>query len=339
MGEPAARLTDMHLCPMWDGDDPHVGGPIIDPGAPTVYIGGLIAARVGDTAICNGPPDVIVEGSPTVFIGGQMAARLGDGTAHGGVIVEGDPTVLIGEGAGGGDEDGGACEDDEGDDASDDDDDDILDLTDDDKSLVSLEISHTWLNESTASKTIGDSDNNIKFLASQTVVRGALEYDPLKGKIDLTADASKSFALMTATDKQVHQLGDGITATTTEKAVIGEVKASGKLSAAYSDGTASLDASLGVSAMLVQDSASGEVKITGARIYDETIGRLTSAPAPSWLGKVALVASGEGQAGVGASATASATGEIGKDGASLALSGKLAWGVGLGLNAKIGIIW
>jgi uncharacterized Zn-binding protein involved in type VI secretion len=92
---PAARLTDMHTCPMSDGPKPHVGGPITGPGAPTVLIGGMPAARVGDMATCVGPPDTIVQGSPKVFIGGMPAARMGDMTAHGGVIVTGYPTVNI----------------------------------------------------------------------------------------------------------------------------------------------------------------------------------------------------------------------------------------------------
>ena len=95
MGMPAARLTDMHVCPMVTVLVPHVGGPIAGPGATTVLIGGMPAARVGDMAVCVGPPDVIVLGSFTVLIGGQPAARLGDMTAHGGAIVVGCPTVLI----------------------------------------------------------------------------------------------------------------------------------------------------------------------------------------------------------------------------------------------------
>jgi uncharacterized Zn-binding protein involved in type VI secretion len=75
---------------------PHVGGPIAGPGAPTVLIGGMPAARVSDMAICVGPPDTIVMGSPTVLIGGLPAARMGDSTAHGGTIVLGCFTVLIG---------------------------------------------------------------------------------------------------------------------------------------------------------------------------------------------------------------------------------------------------
>jgi uncharacterized Zn-binding protein involved in type VI secretion len=93
---PAARVTDMHVCPMSDGPKPHVGGPILPAGCPTVLIGGLPAARVGDMATCVGPPDTITMGSATVMIGGMPAARLGDLTAHGGSIVVGCPTVMIG---------------------------------------------------------------------------------------------------------------------------------------------------------------------------------------------------------------------------------------------------
>ena len=96
MGKPAARLTDMHTCPMATGPVPHVGGPISGPCCPTVLIGKLPAARVSDMAVCAGPPDSIVLGSPTVLIGKMMAARIGDMTAHGGVIVMGFPMVLIG---------------------------------------------------------------------------------------------------------------------------------------------------------------------------------------------------------------------------------------------------
>lgn len=99
MGQPAARLTDMHTCPMVTPGlppIPHVGGPIIGPGAPTVLIGNMPAAVLGDNAVCVGPPDVIIKGSATVMICGKPAARLGDSTGHGGVIVLGLPTVLIG---------------------------------------------------------------------------------------------------------------------------------------------------------------------------------------------------------------------------------------------------
>lgn len=95
MGKPAARISDMHTCPMVTGVVPHVGGPI-SLGCPTVLIGKLPAARVGDMAVCVGPPDSVVLGSLNVLIGGKPAARMGDMTAHGGVITLGMVTVLIG---------------------------------------------------------------------------------------------------------------------------------------------------------------------------------------------------------------------------------------------------
>ena len=96
MSQPAARAGDMHVCPMFNGPQPHVGGPVLPPGCPTVLIAGMPAARVGDLATCAGPPDTIAMGSTTVLIGGQPAARMGDTTMHGGTIVVGCPTVLIG---------------------------------------------------------------------------------------------------------------------------------------------------------------------------------------------------------------------------------------------------
>lgn len=96
MGMPAARASDMHVCPMVTGVVPHVGGPILPPGCPTVLISNLSAARATDQCTCVGPPDVILPGSATVLIGSLPAARLGDSTAHGGSIVAGCATVLIG---------------------------------------------------------------------------------------------------------------------------------------------------------------------------------------------------------------------------------------------------
>jgi uncharacterized Zn-binding protein involved in type VI secretion len=96
MGMPAARVTDMHVCPMVTVLVPHVGGPILPPCAITVLTGSLPQARVTDLATCVGPPDVIALGSFTVIVCGMPAARLGDLTAHGGTIVLGLPTVLIG---------------------------------------------------------------------------------------------------------------------------------------------------------------------------------------------------------------------------------------------------
>ncbi len=93
---PASRIGDMHVCPMVTGIVPHVGGPILPPCAPTVLIGSIPAARMGDMCTCVGPPDTIAMGSATVLIAGSMAARIGDPTVHGGAIVVGLPTVMIG---------------------------------------------------------------------------------------------------------------------------------------------------------------------------------------------------------------------------------------------------
>jgi len=96
---PAARLTNMHQCPMQTPGlppIPHVGGPVIGPGVPTVLIEKLPAAVLGDSCVCVGPPDSIIKGSTTVLIGGKPAARIGDTCAHGGAVVMGAPTVMIG---------------------------------------------------------------------------------------------------------------------------------------------------------------------------------------------------------------------------------------------------
>lgn len=93
---PAVRVGDPHVCPLSDGPKPHVGGPVTGPGVPTVLIGNLAAAVVGDLCVCAGPPDAIVLGHPTIWIGNRQAARVGMPTAHQGVIVTGCATVLFG---------------------------------------------------------------------------------------------------------------------------------------------------------------------------------------------------------------------------------------------------
>ena len=97
----AARVSDLHICPMVTGVVPHVGGPILPPGQINVLIGNMPAARMGDMCTCAGPPDVIVRGEPTVLIGGKPAARFMDTTSHGGMITTGFPTVIIGSASGG----------------------------------------------------------------------------------------------------------------------------------------------------------------------------------------------------------------------------------------------
>lgn len=93
----AARITDMHTCPMVDpGPTPHVGGPLLPGGNSTVLIGGLPAAVVGDSCVCVGSPDSLTVGSSSVMIGGKQAVRMGDSTAHGGTVILGCMTVIIG---------------------------------------------------------------------------------------------------------------------------------------------------------------------------------------------------------------------------------------------------
>jgi uncharacterized Zn-binding protein involved in type VI secretion len=108
---PAARLADMHICPMVTPGTPpvpHVGGPISGPCAPTVLIGFMPAARLTDMAVCVGPPDAIVTGSPTVVTSYQPQARVLDPCAHGGMISVGCPTVIVGDsGSGSGGSGGG----------------------------------------------------------------------------------------------------------------------------------------------------------------------------------------------------------------------------------------
>lgn len=100
MSLPAARIGDLHVCPMVTPGlppIPHVGGPIIGPGVPTVMVGGLPQAKLGDQCTCVGPPAPILKGSSGVFVGNMPAARMGDNTGHGGAIAKGQPNVLIGE--------------------------------------------------------------------------------------------------------------------------------------------------------------------------------------------------------------------------------------------------
>ncbi len=96
MGQPAARIGDMQVCPMVTGIVPHVGGPITL-GVPTVLTLSMPQATIGDMHQCVGPPGAMALGSFTVLVSGQPASRMGDVTAHGGSVVgPGAPTVLIG---------------------------------------------------------------------------------------------------------------------------------------------------------------------------------------------------------------------------------------------------
>jgi uncharacterized Zn-binding protein involved in type VI secretion len=94
----ASHITDMHVCALFTGPVPHVGGPVIGPGAVTVLASYLPASKMGDMAICVGPPDTLLKGSATVFVTGMPWVRLGiDPTVHGGTVVgPGAPTIIVG---------------------------------------------------------------------------------------------------------------------------------------------------------------------------------------------------------------------------------------------------
>lgn len=98
-GKPAATVGSMHTCPMCSGTVPHVGGPIIGPGSPNVFINGKPVATVGDMCACAGPPSTIIQGNPTVLINGKPIACVGDMTSHGGTITTGSSNVIIGSGS------------------------------------------------------------------------------------------------------------------------------------------------------------------------------------------------------------------------------------------------
>ncbi len=105
MFSPIARITDLHICPMQTPavvPIPHVGGPVVGPGMPTVMAGGIPVSVLGDMAICVGPPDVMIVGAFTVLAGGKPIVRITDVTAHGGMVIVGLPTVLVGDSGGGG---------------------------------------------------------------------------------------------------------------------------------------------------------------------------------------------------------------------------------------------
>lgn len=95
MSNPASRIGDWHKCPVCD-PKPHVGGPVVGPGCPTVLIGGQPAAAAGDVCTCVGPPDAISEGCPTVLVGNRPIAFKGAKTSHGGSLMQGEKSVTVG---------------------------------------------------------------------------------------------------------------------------------------------------------------------------------------------------------------------------------------------------
>lgn len=79
------------------------GGTIVGPGEPTILIGGMPAAVLGDNHMCPLPPNVhqptvspFPMGSTTVLFGGKPAIRVGDMVICGATAALGEPTVMIG---------------------------------------------------------------------------------------------------------------------------------------------------------------------------------------------------------------------------------------------------
>lgn len=98
MGRPAAHVGALHICPLVTGIVPHVGGPVLPPGHPTVLVMGLPIACQFDMCFCVGPPDSIAMGSLGVFVNGLPVARVLDPTMHGGQISVVLPSmVMIGD--------------------------------------------------------------------------------------------------------------------------------------------------------------------------------------------------------------------------------------------------
>jgi uncharacterized Zn-binding protein involved in type VI secretion len=90
-----AQVGSLQACPVCD-PKPHVGGPVLGPGAPTVLVCGKPVALEGDRCTCTGPPSRIQGSGSTVRIAGKEVARVGNMTDHGGIILLGCPSVMAG---------------------------------------------------------------------------------------------------------------------------------------------------------------------------------------------------------------------------------------------------
>jgi uncharacterized Zn-binding protein involved in type VI secretion len=85
---PAARLGDMHVCPI-----PGHGMSPITSASPDTQINFLGAARVGDVCGCGA---VITTGFPSIVVDYRPLAYLGSPTSHGGSIISGSPDTFGG---------------------------------------------------------------------------------------------------------------------------------------------------------------------------------------------------------------------------------------------------
>lgn len=96
MGIPVVVVGKQHVCPMYDGKKPHVGG-IVSEGINGVFIDGQPVAVQGSKCVCTGSPkpNSVTSGACGVLVDGKPIAILGSQTEHGGNIIEGIPGVTV----------------------------------------------------------------------------------------------------------------------------------------------------------------------------------------------------------------------------------------------------
>lgn len=95
MGIPIVVVGKQHICPMKDGNKPHVGG-VVTKGVSGVFIDGMPVATVGSECQCCSPKtNSITSGAYGVLVDGKPIVILGSQTEHGGNVVEGIAGVTI----------------------------------------------------------------------------------------------------------------------------------------------------------------------------------------------------------------------------------------------------
>lgn len=325
MQRPAARLTDMHTCPMVTPGVPpipHVGGPINAPGSTNVFIQGLPAARVTDQCICVGPPDTIVKGSLGVFINKLAAARVGDQTVHGGVIVSGAAKVFIGD-AGAAAKVSVSLEASHGRSQG------ILDSKAETETSIELAIART--KESTRYKngglSLGKVESSVGAKAKVDYGEGALTLQPLDARVSaVAAEYEREFA------SEDDLLSGSV------KAEVGRLEASASAELTVSKQGAKAEASAGASATAAQVEGEGNVRLTLKSIHDNTIGRMTGVKLDQRYDK-GISLGVRGNAGYGAAAEAKASLSANKEMVEAVLEAKAGFGPMVGMAVRMAVIW
>ncbi len=354
----------MHVCPMVTGLVPHVGGPV-SLGCPTVLIGFMPAARLGDMCICVGPPDSIAMGAPTVLIGGQPAARLGDPTMHGGVITVGCPTVLIGAagsggaGAGGG---GGVVTDGNTGDAA--------TATGTDGAAANEPPDAEWkvgeivqvgskvgpvddgavklsvgikVQKSDDLERFGDKDNFVSLGHYDGSVGTGYDYDPAKDQHSFNVVKLEG-RFATVESQAKGSAAKGLLEAEVKGEVLSVEANVTPLSIVTGKDTFLVKSEAGAEANLVKVAGAGRVNITPKTLYDNTVGTVVEfvapgsdyAEAPEWLDHGVVVGAG-GEAGIGAAAKASAEAGIEDGVAGVEAEVKVGLGPMAGLKLFVGV--